>query len=135
MLSFPRRTLPCWPGCITIGPTSTPLRPVMTILRLSLVLLSAAIVAAPAELRAETIEQLKERENRVRAVVDKVMGSVVAITSSDRNKPGSGSGVIVQKDGLILTAAHVTQATGEGLMITFPDGRRVKGVALGANRT
>lgn len=85
-------------------------------------------------LRAETIQELKDRETKVRAVVQKVMGSVVAIKSDDPNKPGSGSGIIVQKDGLILTAAHVTSATGESLTITFPDGKQVKGKALGANR-
>ena len=52
---------------------------------------------------------------------------VVAVTSADGDKPGSGSGVIISKEGLILTAAHVTQATGNQLTIIFPDGRRVKG--------
>lgn len=105
----------------------------MTILRQLPILLAAVLVTAPA-LRAETIQELKDREAKVRAVVQKVMGSVVAITSDDPSKPGSGSGIIVQKDGLILTAAHVTSATGESLTIIFPDGKRVKGKALGANR-
>jgi serine protease Do len=107
----------------------------MTILRFAFVLCTAASAVAPAVLQAETIEELKARQNKVQAVVEKVMGSVVAIMSADANKAGSGSGVIVQKDGLILTAAHVTQATGDKLWIVFPDGRRVKGEALGANRT
>lgn len=107
----------------------------MTILRLSAVLLTAAVVTVPAGLRAETIAELKEREGRVRSVVEKVMGTVVSISSADPGKQGSGSGVIVQKDGLILTAAHVTEATGQNLIIIFPSGRQVKGVALGANRT
>ena len=104
----------------------------MMTLRFSLAL-AAVLSFAPVPARAETIAQLKEREAKVRAVVDKVMPCVVAITSSG-GKPGSGSGVIVQKDGLILTAAHVTAATGEELTIIFPDGKRVKGKALGANR-
>jgi serine protease Do len=107
----------------------------MTFTRLAFFSLTAASLVAPTLLRGETIEELRERQCKVCAVVEKAMGSVVAITSSDPKVPGSGSGVIVQKDGLILTAAHVTQATGESIMITFPDGRRVKGVALGANRT
>lgn len=105
----------------------------MTIFRISLALLAAVLATAP-QVRAETIEQLKARESKVRSVVQRVMNSVVAITSSDPKKQGSGSGVIVQKDGLILTAAHVTNATGDDLIIIFPDGKRVKGVALGANR-
>ena len=105
----------------------------MTIFRHLSVLLAAVIAAAPV-LRAETIAELKAREAKVQAVAQKVMGSVVAITSENSGKPGSGSGVIVQKDGLILTAAHVTAATGENLIIIFPDGKKVKGKALGANR-
>lgn len=105
----------------------------MSLLRIPLLLLTA-LTFATHPLRAETIEELKARESKVRSVVQKVMNSVVSITSADSKKPGSGSGVIVQKDGLILTAAHVTEATGTDLIIIFPDGKRVKGVALGANR-
>ncbi len=96
--------------------------------------LAAALVFVPLNLRSETIDELKAREAKVRSVVEKVMPSVVAIVSADGKKPGSGSGVIVQKDGLILTAAHVTAATGEDIIVVFPDGKRVKGKALGANR-
>ncbi len=105
----------------------------MTIFTNLPVLLAAVFAAAPV-LCAETIADLKAREAKVLALVTKVKDSIVAITSEDPGKPGSGSGVIVQKDGLILTAAHVTAATGENLIITFPDGKRVKGKALGANR-
>ena len=84
---------------------------------------------------SEGIKELKAREEKVKEIVQRVMPSVVAVTSADDDKPGSGSGVIVGKDGLILTAAHVTQATGNDLTIIFPDGRRVKGTSLGANRT
>jgi serine protease Do len=96
--------------------------------------LAAALILAPLPSRSETIDELKAREAKVRSLVEKVMPSVVAITSADPKKPGSGSGVIVQKDGLILTAAHVTAATGEDIVVVFPDGKRVKGKALGANR-
>lgn len=94
----------------------------------------AAWCGALGALRAEGVPDLKGREEKVRAMVPRVMPCVVAVISADEDKPGSGSGVIVSKDGLILTAAHVTQATGNRLTIIFPDGRRVKGTALGANR-
>ena len=85
--------------------------------------------------RAETIQELQEREAVVKSVVAQVEPAIVAITSDDPAKrPGSGSGVVINKEGLILTAAHVTRATGDKLVITFPDGRQVKGEALGANR-
>lgn len=105
----------------------------MTFFRLSLALFAAFSLAAPS-LRAESIDELKTREHKVQEVAKKVMPSVVAIMSKDPKKPGSGSGVIVQKDGLILTAAHVTAATGDDLVIVFPDGKRASGKALGANR-
>jgi serine protease Do len=106
----------------------------MFLLRSSFALLTALLLTAPV-LQAETIQDLKDREHKVQEVAKKVMGSVVAIMARDsQKKPGSGSGVIVSKDGLILTAAHVTNATGEELTIIFPDGKRVNGKALGANR-
>ena len=92
-------------------------------------------LAAGPSAQAEGLDDLRAREEKVKAIVQRVMPCVVAVTSADEDKPGSGSGVIISKDGLILTAAHVTQATGNNLTIIFPDGRRVKGTSLGANRT
>jgi serine protease Do len=80
----------------------------------------------------EPLKSLKEREQRVQALVAKVQPAVVCITN--KAMAGTGSGIIINKEGLILTAAHVTQATGNELDIIFPDGRHVKGTALGANR-
>jgi serine protease Do len=85
-----------------------------------------------------TIDVLRERENRIKDVVSQAIPAVVAITSE--NPTGTGSGVVVSKDGIILTAAHVTEAIvsdGGGkraLTIIFPDGRQAKAVALGSNR-
>ena len=90
---------------------------------------------APAE---PTLQEFKDREARVKAVVAKALPAVVAITSD--TPVGTGSGVIVSEDGLILTAAHVTDAITEDgqrkdVVVVFPDGQRVKGEVLGANRT
>lgn len=78
-------------------------------------------------------ESLKERQAKVLDVVQKVGPTVrVAITgASAKGSMGSGSGVIISKDGLILTAGHVIQATGNDLIITLPGGREVKAEALG----
>lgn len=110
-------------------------RPVMKSFRCVLLVLgfvSSGLLSAKA---ADTVKEMRDREARVKAIVQRVMPCVVAVTSADDDKPGSGSGVIINKEGLILTAAHVTQATGNNLTIVFPDGRRVKGTSLGANRT
>jgi serine protease Do len=44
---------------------------------------------------------------------------------------GSGSGVVVSPDGLILTAAHVTGGVGKEFTAIFEDGRKVKAESLG----
>ena len=80
-----------------------------------------------------SIEELKERERKVKKVVSELMPTVVAVVGNDQ--PATGSGVIINEDGLIMTAAHVTEAAGKELTIIFPDGRSVKGESLGANRT
>lgn len=105
--------------------------PAMKMMRLFLLVLGGTLAAA----QADGVKDLKDREEKVRSIVQRVMPCVVAVTSADEDKPGSGSGVIVNKEGMILTAAHVTQATGNNLTIIFPDGRRLKGTSLGANRT
>jgi serine protease Do len=46
---------------------------------------------------------------------------------------GSGSGVVVSEDGLILTAAHVTSSMPNGVIVIFPDGTRKAGEILGAD--
>ena len=44
---------------------------------------------------------------------------------------GSGTGVVVSPDGLILTAAHVTGGVGKEFTAIFEDGRKVKAESLG----
>lgn len=46
---------------------------------------------------------------------------------------GSGSGVVISKDGLILTAAHVSTGVGKEFTVIFEDGRKVKAESLGLN--
>ena len=82
---------------------------------------------------AGSIEQLKEREKKVKKVVSELLPTVVAVVGDDQ--PATGSGVIVSEDGLIMTAGHVTEAAGKKLTIILPDGRSVKGESLGANRS
>ena len=86
--------------------------------------------ASSATAQISGIEALKEREQKVKQVVRKTIGATVAIEGANFT---SGSGVIVNSDGLIFTAAHVTAAAGQELSVTFPDGRSVKAKSLGAN--
>jgi serine protease Do len=88
----------------------------------------------------EDLDELKALQNRVKTVVDKCTPSTVAILIGF----GAGSGVIVNEDGLVLTAAHViagetkfgkqtTYEAGRACEIVLPDGKRVKGKTLGIN--
>jgi serine protease Do len=44
---------------------------------------------------------------------------------------GTGSGVIVSEDGLVMTAAHVSTAVGKKVTIIMPDGTKLKAETLG----
>lgn len=44
---------------------------------------------------------------------------------------GSGSGVIVSKDGLVMTAAHVSGGVGKDVKVIMPDGTELKAETLG----
>ncbi len=86
------------------------------------------VPAAP----AFTVGQMKEMEAKVKRVVAANMPSVVALIGE--KVPGSGSGVIVSADGLILTAAHVTYGN-DTMIVVFPDGKQAKCKSLGADYT
>lgn len=95
-------------------------------------LLPAIMLAACAVTASVQAESLLERQKRTMETVEKVSPAVVCIMGTSRSgMMGSGSGVIVSKDGLILTAGHVLAATGQELLITLPGGREVKGKSLG----
>lgn len=97
-----------------------------------LVLLISLLIVKGNEVEG-SVEKLKEREKKVKKIVSELMPTVVAVVGNDQ--PATGSGVIINENGLIMTAGHVTEAAGKELTIIFPDGRSVKGESLGANRT
>ncbi len=77
-----------------------------------------------------TIAELRAMETRQRELVDKVIKYTVGL----RVGPAHGSGVVISKDGYILTAAHVAMQPGAQVIITFPDGKRARGRSLGTNK-
>lgn len=107
--------------------------------RLTLVccaLLLAPIATHAAELEEifsgrapETVAELKAMEAHVQELSEKVIPSTVGLQIGG----AQGSGVIINADGYILTAAHVSGKPGRNVTIILHDGRRIKGKTLGAN--
>jgi len=66
-------------------------------------------------------------QDALSAVLPAAMDALVCIEMAG----GSGSGVIVSPEGLILSAAHVVMAPGTKLTIRLSDGRELQGETLG----
>lgn len=75
----------------------------------------------------ETLKDIQAIEKSLKAALPKTRAATVSISLDG----GFGSGVIISKEGLILTAAHVSGKVGRELTVITEDGRRVKAVSLG----
>jgi S1-C subfamily serine protease len=93
-----------------------------------------AVPAAPAQQPESTLPAglLPEEQMMVR-VARQITPTVVSVTTDRRLGGGSGSGVIVREDGLILTNAHVV-GNARVVTIGLADGRRLEGQVLGLDR-
>ena len=87
---------------------------------------------APAFAKAtpSSIADLRSIEQRVKELVRRVTPAVVDVEIGS----GTGSGVIISEDGLVLTAGHVCGESGRSVRMTFSDGRKAKGKTIGASR-
>jgi len=82
------------------------------------------------------INNKKAPENRrdllvIQAALHKSLPAARAATVAIELDEGSGSGVIVSADGLVLTAAHVSTGVDKDLKIVMEDGTRHDAVSLG----
>jgi serine protease Do len=75
----------------------------------------------------ESVEELRAIQDRVRSLV----GDLRAVTVGLRRGPAQGTGVIVSKDGYVLTAAHVSGPPGQPVTIIRNNGDILKGVSMG----
>jgi serine protease Do len=75
------------------------------------------------------VADLEGMEKRFREVAAKVTPATVGVAG----RGGGGSGVIVTKDGYVLTVGHITREAGRDVTVILPDGRRAKAKTLGAN--
>lgn len=74
-----------------------------------------------------TLEDLRSIESRVESLVARVSSAVVAVEVGG----GSGSGVVITADGLVLTAAHVCGEPNRTVRFRFPNGQAARGQTLG----
>jgi serine protease Do len=95
-------------------------------------LLSGQVLAQHQAPIVESVGQMKELQQKVYSVVEKARPATVALTSEQTG--AWGSGVVVNENGLILTAAHVSQGA-KTMIVIFPDGKETSARVLGANRT
>jgi serine protease Do len=110
----------------------------------------APLPAVFAKSMPENAKDLKEIEEHVKKLVKKTMHAAVGIFTHAQSIDARGiwigklptveilnqflgSGVVVTKDGFILTAGHVFRKPDYNCLILFSDGRTFKGKTLGAN--
>jgi serine protease Do len=77
----------------------------------------------------ESVEDLKAIQDHVKKVLKKVNPAVVGIIIGG----SSGSGVIIDNEGHVLTAGHVSGKPGQLCTLILPNGSRLKGKSLGQN--
>lgn len=77
----------------------------------------------------ENVRDLRVIQERVKKATAKVMPAVVGI----RIGHAAGSGVIVNKDGYVLTAGHISGKPDRDAELSLPDGRKFMGKTLGCN--
>ena len=75
----------------------------------------------------DAIQELIGIQERVQKVLPDVRKATVGILAPD----GTGSGVVVSQDGLVLTAGHVSGKPGQDLIVVFEDGRKARAKSLG----
>ncbi len=106
----------------------SPLRPLL----LTLATLAVAAAERPFvnDLRVpENRHDLEVIQQHLQQVLPRARAATICIDLGE----GSGSGVVVSADGLILTAAHVTGGVDKEFTVRFEDGREAKARSLGLN--
>lgn len=97
----------------------------------SLMIGSSLLVARPYFNDQKAPEKLTDLLNIQKYLQDNLERTRAATVCLEMAEGGSGSGVIISKEGLILTAAHVTGGVDRDITVIMEDGMRYKGVSLG----
>lgn len=76
------------------------------------------------------LKELKALQTQQSKVAEKIQ----KVTVNLQHGSTQGSGVIINEDGFILTAAHVAGKPKQRVTVVLHDGRRVEGISMGVNR-
>ncbi len=123
-------------SCTTgAGPIPLRIRHAMKISRIYPLIFWLAC-CVPAKAGRHAVNDLKAPENRrdleeIQNAMIRVLPNLRAATVCIEIEDGSGSGVIVSSDGLILTAAHVATGVRKKVTVILEDGKRLKAETLG----
>ncbi len=90
----------------------------MKAILLSLLFIGSLVAQTPSEL-----------DRTLRKLAPDLVDATVAVMLDG----GSGSGVIVSPDGLVITAAHVTSVPGKKMKVLLSDGRELPATSLGVD--
>ena len=74
---------------------------------------------------------VKAMQKHVQLLIEKLSPATVGVGVG----AAQGSGVIIDKEGLVLTAAHVAGRPGRSAIILMPDGKRYPATTLGMDRS
>ncbi|MBB5349838.1 serine protease Do [Haloferula luteola] len=105
----------------------------MLALRITLLLslTTLASVAEPLSINQKRVPESRDDLKQIQRLMQSALPAARAATVCIQLGQGSGSGVVVSEDGLIMTAAHVTGGVGQEFTVVFEDGREVKAESLG----
>jgi serine protease Do len=98
-------------------------------------LFAAAVCLMPAAeafpVNAKKAPESRSDLNAIQAAMLAAIPNAQAATVNIDLGEGSGSGVIVSAEGLVMTAAHVSAGVGKDVTVDMPDGTKLKAETLG----
>ena len=94
---------------------------------------AAAVTSSLTAPQVSTAASTQQTFTSVEQVAKAVLPSVVSLEVSSSRGAGTGTGVILSSDGLILTNNHVAGAAGQGgsIVVTFNDGSTARASVVG----
>jgi S1-C subfamily serine protease len=90
-----------------------------------------AVVVAIAQVDVVDIASARSLESRVQEALKRALPASVGLTALSEQGGTTGSGTIISSEGWILTAGHVTEESGQKILIHFADGSTIEGTTAG----